>query len=137
MEFIKKNANTIIIVALVVAIIGLFLPFVKATAFGISVTGRYIEGDGVFVLILNAIAIVFIVLDMLKIIKKENLAFIISIIAVGISTLILIIDASSNLSSDYVSLAIGFWLILIGNIAALATIIIKKLSQKSTTNQNV
>lgn len=115
-------------------IIGVFLPFVTVTVslFGISQSQSisYIQGDGIFVLILAAISLLMIFADKLA----PKVAFFaklvnpkLTLIPTVISVLLLIIDVSnsSGAASTYsslasVSLGFGFWIMVIGVIALVA-----------------
>ena len=119
-------------------IIGVFLPFVTVTVslFGISQSQSisYIQGDGIFVLILAAISLLMIFADKLA----PKVAFFaklvnpkLTLIPTVISVLLLIIDVSnsSGAASTYsslasVSLGFGFWIMVIGVIALVAKYVV-------------
>lgn len=115
-------------------IIGVFLPFVSVSVslFGISqsTSVSYIQGDGIFVLILAIISLLMIFADKLS----EKVAFFgklvnpkLTLIPTAISIILLIIDVSnsSGAASIYsslasVSLGFGFWIMVIGLVALVA-----------------
>lgn len=53
-----SNINILGIIGSLITIISVCLPFASATFFGTSVTYRYIDGDGIFVIIIGIIAII-------------------------------------------------------------------------------
>lgn len=101
----KKPSILMLLGGNVLSIIGCFLPFVSV--FGFSVA--YIEGDGVFVLILCAIGIALTFF-------KPKFAFIPNILAL----LVTFIGISGAADFSLSILGIGAYLIIIANAVAIA-----------------
>ena len=122
MDFIKKNCMWITIAGCALVLIGCFLPFANVSVLGFSQAVKYIDGDGVIVLIAIIVSAVLVFL------KKEK----ISLISTGIATIVTLYDAinvshvTGSSSLGGVSLGIGFWIILIGLIIAIVLPLLPK-----------
>jgi len=106
MELLRKNRKAIALVGCLLIILGCFLPF--ASAMGISID--YATGDGKLVIIAIVVTAILIFL------KKEKITLIPSLIAVAI-----FVNTTINMIQiEEASLALGFYVILIGLIAIIA-----------------
>ena len=110
-NIIKKPSALMLLGANLLSIIGCFLPFISF----LGESFPFIEGDGVFVLILCIISIILTF-------KKAILAFIPNIIALVI-TFISIFNVA-EFSLDF--LAIGAYIIVIANIVAIVGSLLSK-----------
>ena len=124
-----KNSKILGICGNALLAIGVFLPMVSVSVFGISQSVSYISGDGIFVLILSIIALVMIFADKLEdkvpfFAKLKNPKL--TLVTTAISAILLIIDTlnvskvtggvAGSLAS--VNFGIGFWIMIIGVVAA-------------------
>ncbi len=126
-NFMEKLKSTKILGILGNALIGVgtLLPLYTVSVFGLSQSVSYIQGsDGIVVLILAIVALIMIFADKLE----DKVAFFgklknpkLTLIPVAISALLLIISVSQVSGSGYgafFSFGIGFWLLVIGLVAA-------------------
>ena len=122
MDFIKKNHMWIGIAACGAAILGCFLPFATVSAFGLSESVNFIDGDGKLVLIAAVISGVLLYLQNGKYQKF-------SWISSAIGLFITLYDASnvgkkmSGLVNTH--MGIGFTIIMLGFIVAIIIPFIK------------
>ena len=127
MEFIKKYGKWIGLGAILLTIIGCLLPFAQVTGVVQNDSISYVEGDGIFVLILMVISAILLLL-------KKNIA---SLVFTIISFIILIVDAV-NVSKYFVSFGslakigygVGFYFVLFGLIITLVMTILIFISNK-------
>ena len=104
----EKSLNFYLMIAAAVMAIGTLLPCYTVSAFGVSESLAYIEGDGILLIIAAAAVAV------LTYFKKEKFVC----IPAGISAILLII-ACVNLSNlGYGSFSIGMYIMWIGTLAA-------------------
>lgn len=110
----KKNIKLVILIANIVAVIGCFLPFASLFGYGVN----FIEGDGVFVVVLSIVAV-------LVALFKPKFAFIPN----AISLFVPIYDITQAPGmSDF--LDIGAYMIIAGTAVAIIasiTALVKKL----------
>ncbi len=122
MDFIKKNRMWIGIGACVAVVIGCFLPFASVSAFGISQSVNFIEGDGKIVLITAVISGVLLYLQNGKYQKY-------SWISSAIGLFITLYDAANGSKKIGglldLHMGIGFTIILLGFIVAIVVPFIK------------
>lgn len=122
MDFIKKNIFWIIMGGLILATLGLFLPFASVSFLGYKQSVSFISADGKLVLIcLIATAVLFYL-------KKEK----ISLIPIGIGAIITIYDsinvgkvlgeASKLVKATF---GVGFYLVIIGIVVSLIALLYK------------
>lgn len=125
-----KNSKILGIVGNALVAVGCFLPFISVSVFGISQSASYIQGDGVFVLILSIIALVMIFADKLV----EKVPFLekvrnpkLTLIPTAISAILVVIAIVNSTSAGglggglvNVSFGFGFWMIVIGLVASAA-----------------
>ena len=150
MDFVKRNVKLIGVAGCLLAIIGTFLPFasitVEAYGYSQSESVRFIEGDGVFVIILAVVAgfmlfgkaliglrISFIRFD--KIVKFWWGALVPLAVALGItfydaSEIDTVESSYMGLSAD-ISFGIGMYLIVLGLLVAIASVIFDKFVAKN------
>ena len=118
MDFLKKNGMYVALGAIVIALVGLFLPFWKISFLGISSSVNFFQaGQGKITLIALAAAGVLVFL------KKDKIALAPLVAALGL-TIYNMIDVSKA-SAGLGSLAIGAYLCLIGSAVALVVVGIK------------
>ncbi|MBR3003233.1 MAG: hypothetical protein IKF38_06770 [Clostridia bacterium] len=126
-----KDTKILGIVGNALLAVGTLLPMVSVSVFGISQSVSYISGDGIFVLILSIIALLMIFADKLS----AKVAFFdkltnpkLTLIPTALSALLLIIDTANvssklggvNTSLANISFGFGFWVMILGVIAAAA-----------------
>ena len=119
-----KNSKLLGIIGNAVLLVGTFLPMYTISFFGISSSVSYVQGDGIFVIILSIIALLMIFADKLA----EKVPFFskltnpkLTLIPTAISAILLVIAITSVAGSGYGSLfsfGIGFYLMIIGLVAA-------------------
>lgn len=119
-----RNSKILGIVGNAVLLVGTFLPMYTVSLFGISQSISYVQGDGIFVILLAVIALLMIFADKLA----DKVAFFgkltnpkLTLIPTAISAILLIIAVTSVSSTGYGSLfsfGIGFYLMIIGLVAA-------------------
>ena len=120
---VLKNSKILGIVGAILLIIGNFFSFATVKMFWVEESFSFIEGDGVFVLILGILALLIIFIDfILSKIPEGKLKFLfklrnqkIVLIPAIISAIILFVDGSE--AFEYGSAGLGFYLLLIGVIA--------------------
>lgn len=120
---VLKNSKILGIVGAILLIIGNFFSFATVKMFWVEESVSFIEGDGVFVLILGILALLIIFIDfILSKIPEGKLKFLfklrnqkIVLIPAIISAIILFVDGSE--AFEYGSAGLGFYLLLIGVIA--------------------
>lgn len=100
---IKKNYNIILLSAVILMVLGTLLPCYKVSMFGFSSKFKYIEGDGVFIL-MAAIAI-----GVMHLLKKDKFIY----IPIVISGLLLLALTVNALKFEGVSFEIGFFIMWI------------------------
>lgn len=111
----KDSINKVGIIATIVAIISVFLPWASVSFLGLAANASFIQGDGIITLIIAVIAL------LLFICKRDGFASILSIIS-----LIIVLYDITNIMSTYVaSLEIGAYLLLLSNIVMIAAPFIK------------
>lgn len=129
MEFLKKYGKFIGIGAMILTIIGLFLPIAKVSSSLLTLTVSFIQGDGIIVIILTIISIILFLCN--KIIPT----LILTIISLGI-TLYDSINVSRLFKSSNelvnVGFGIGFYMILIGLLITLVIVISTLISKKAS-----
>lgn len=151
MEFVKKNIKYIGLVGCVIVALATFLPFVTVTisflGYSSSESVTFIEGDGKFVIVLAIISGLMLfgkTMKNLRIfnIKLESLLKFWwgPIVPVAIGLFITIHDAIdvNSVTDSYgsygdISFGIGFYLILLGSIVAVASILYEKFVMKVDT----
>ena len=136
MEFLQKNSKYIGYGGCILMLLGNFLPFVTVTVsiFGISKSEsiKFIDGDGMFVIIAAIVTAVLLYL------KKEKF----SLISTGIALAVTLYDISNAesmvgnaLGLGDISYGIGFWVILIGVVLAAGSVVINYLKDKNQTTK--
>lgn len=132
MEFLQKNSKYIGYLGCILMLIGNFLPFVTVTVsiFGYSQSEsvKFIDGDGMFVLIAAVVTAVLLYF------KKDKL----SLISTGIALAVTLYDISNaesmvgnTLGLGNISYGIGFWAIIIGVILAMGCVLLNYLKDKN------
>ena len=106
MEFLKENRKYVGLGGCIIAIIGCFLPFVSA----LGISARYIDGDGMLLVIAMIISAVLIYLE-----KDKH-----SLISSGIGGIIFLYSAFKVVGTSGVNIGIGLIIILVGLIGAIA-----------------
>lgn len=121
-KFIKQNDFDGLI-ACAVIFISNFLPFASASAFGYSRSVSLMDDgkDGIIFLVLSIVTAVLIYM------KKDTVALIAGIITGGLG-IYEIMNTNSQLGAyaSYVTKEAGYYLLLIGSIALLISVIVKK-----------
>ena len=120
---VLKNTKILGIIGAILLIIGNFFTFASVKVLWVEQSVSFIEGNGVFVLILGILALLIIFIDfILSKIPEGKLKFLfklrnqkIVLIPAIISAIILFIDGSE--SFELGSAGLGFYLLLIGVIA--------------------
>lgn len=120
---VLKNTKILGIIGAILLIIGNFFTFASVKVLWVEQSVSFIEGDGVFVLILGILALLIVFIDfILSKIPEGKLKFLfklrnqkIVLIPAIISAIILFIDGSE--SFELGSAGLGFYLLLIGVIA--------------------
>ena len=120
---ILKNTKILGIIGAILLIIGNFFTFASVKVLWVEQSVSFIEGNGVFVLILGILALLIVFIDfILSKIPEGKLKFLfklrnqkIVLIPAIISAIILFIDGSE--SFELGSAGLGFYLLLIGVIA--------------------
>ena len=109
---IKKSKVFIDLSGCILAFIGLFLPFLRMSAYGYKYTYKYINGDGKIVAVALIVSMILILL--LK--KRRKFALIPLGIALAIPIYAVLqgIAKMRDFPEVYLSYEIGFWLIVIG-----------------------
>lgn len=148
MDFVKKNIKYVGVAGCLLAAIGTLLPFVKVSIslFGISSNEsvNFIDGDGVFVIILAILSGVMIFGKTLKNIRILNINFekLLQfwwgpIVPIGIGLAITAYNAINigdtvGTYGDYakISFGIGFYLIILGALVTIASILYEKFVMK-------
>ena len=151
MEFVKKTIKYIGLVGCIVVVLATFLPFVKVTVslFGYSSSQsvKFVDGDGVIVIVLAIIAGAMIFGKTMKNLKifNINLEKLLRfwwgpLVPIGLATLITVYDAINvnDVAGTYgsyatISFGIGFYLILLGLIVSIASILYEKFVMKVDT----
>lgn len=125
-KFIKQN-NVVGLIGCAVVLIANFLPFASVSAFGYSQSVSLMDDgkDGIIFLVLSIVTAVLIF------IKNDTLALIAGVITGGIG-IYEIIHTSSQLGvyASYVTKGAGYYLLLIGSIVLLASVVVKKIFLK-------
>lgn len=161
MDFVKKNIKYIGVAGCALVAIGNFLPFATVTAsmFGVSASEsvNFISGDGKFVFALAILAALLILGKQLS--SKINFFnrdlfdklfnyWWGAIVPLGIALAITIYDAANvnDVTGGYsyagvdVSFGIGFYIILVGMVAGIGSVLFEKFVMKNdvtTVNNNV
>ncbi len=148
MEFVKKNIKYIGLAGCIIVALANFLPFVTVSVslFGISQSSsiKFIDGDGVFVIVLAIIAGAMLFGKTLKNLRIGgiNLEKLLGfwwgpLVPLGIAAAITAYDAInvSDVAGSYgsyatISFGIGFYLILLGLIVAIASVLYEKFVMK-------
>ena len=120
---VLKNTKILGIIGAILLIIGNFFTFASVKVLWVEQSVSFIEGNGVFVLILGILALLIVFIDfILSKIPEGKLKFLfklrnqkIVLIPAIISAIILFIDGSE--SFELGSAGLGFYLLLIGVIA--------------------
>lgn len=118
----NSEINVIGIISSIVALIALFLPYIKATVLGISQSLSLMSsGDGIFFLIL------IIATEIMLFIKRTKLAFILSVIN-GIIFIVDSVITSNNIDKLYglASFSVGFYIYLLSSFVTIASPWIKR-----------
>jgi len=129
MDKVKKYCNYIGIVGCLLLLIGNFFTFVTVKALGMSETVKFVDGDGVFVIIAAIVAAVFIYMKK----GKWNYAPALISAAVAIYDVMDAKDVAGSVSSlvkvnvDY---GLGFFMIMLGAIAVAAYAFLYKIDDK-------
>lgn len=134
MDFLKKNSKYIGIAGCVLMLLGCFLPFAKVTVslFGYSQSQsvKFIDGDGVFVLIAAIVAGVLIYLN------KHKLSLIPTAIGAAV-TIYDMINVKSvvgdTMGLGKVGFGFGAWIIIIGAVVAAACAVFELKKAKEVT----
>lgn len=112
MDFSKGSNNTgklMVLIGSVVAIVGCFLPFASISILGFSESISFIEGDGVFVLVLSIVSIILAFF-------KTKLCW----IANGLALLVTLYDCFNIATEMSISLlSFGAYAIIIASIVAI------------------
>ncbi|MBR3116808.1 MAG: hypothetical protein IKF36_02920 [Bacilli bacterium] len=129
MDFIKKYGKYIGIGAMILTIIGVFLPIATVSSSYLTLSVNYIDGDGIIILIAMIISIVLFLLN--KIIPP----LILTIISLGI-TLYDSINASRLFNTPKplvdVGFGIGFYITLTGLLISLVIVIMALIDKKTS-----
>jgi len=126
---VKKYCNYIGVVGCLLLLIGNFFTFVTVKALGMSESVKFVDGDGVFVIIAAVVAFIFIYMKK----GKWNYAPAIISAAVAIYDVMDAKDAVGSVGSlikvnvDY---GIGFFMIMLGAIAVAAYAFLYKNDDK-------
>lgn len=129
MDKVKKYCNYIGMVGCLLLLIGNFFTFVTVKAMGMSESVKFVDGDGVFVIVAAIVAAVFIYLKK----GKWNYAPALISAAVAIYDVMDAKDVAGSVSSlvkvniDY---GIGFFMIMLGAIAIAAYAFLYKADDK-------
>lgn len=109
--------NIIIAAASVVGLVGVFLPWVSASAFGISITANGTDGSDGWIIL--ALFVVPIVLALINLKKEMAIGYKIGITAVSaLIAIIAIVKIIDIMGAGIVSAGIGLFVILIGSVAS-------------------
>lgn len=121
-KFIGQN-NVVGLLACALILIANFLPFASVSLYGYSQSVSLMDSgkDGIIFLVAAIVTIVFIIL------KNDMLALIAGVITGGLG-IYEILDTNSQLGSyaAYVDKGAGYYLLLIGAVLLLASVIVKK-----------
>ena len=117
---VLKNTKILGIVGAILLIVGNFFTFATTKILWIETSVKFIEGDGVFVLILGILALLIVFVDfILSKIPEGKLKFLFKLrnqkfvlVPAIISAIILFIDGRN--AFDVGSAGLGFYLLLIG-----------------------
>ena len=132
---LNSNMKKIALIALIVANVGLFLPFVTANVWFVSVSKNFIDGDGVIVLVLSIIAAILLF-------TKKNIFPLLLNIASLVVTIIDMVNANDIISgSEYgnyikVEYGMGCWLLLIGLIVSIICLLFDKKNNEIVNTVN-
>ena len=141
-NFMNKLKTTKIlgIVGYAIVIVSLFLPLITVSVFGMSQSVTYIEGDGIFVLILAVIGLVMIFADKLaekvpffsKLVNPKLTSIPTAIIA---ALLLFLTFNSSKLGAlgSVAKFSIGFYLLWVGTIVSAVYPFLYKGNDTTTT----
>lgn len=100
------------------AAIGSLLPWVKASAFGITVTASGWEKDGKVTIVLAVLALVFFVVG---ISARARWPFIVGLVISLIVSAVIIIDILDVASASMASVGIGMFLVAAGGIVGIVS----------------
>lgn len=131
-----KTTKILGIVGAILLIVGNFFPFVTVKLFGMKESVSFMEGDGIFTLILGIIALAMVLIDfILAKIPEGKFKFLFKLrnqklllIPAIISAIIVIIDITNTLDESYglAHIGFGFWVLVIGIVALAAHAFIYK-----------
>jgi len=121
MDTLKKT-KILGIVGSLLLILGNFFPFVTMKVWGIKVSAKFIDGDGIFILILGILALAIIFIDfIIAKIPEGKMAFLsklrnpmFTLIPAIASAVILLMNLDSL---DDGKAGLGFYMLLLGTIA--------------------
>ena len=117
----KKLFQIVVAIAAVIQVIACFLPFATVSVLGFSQSITWVDGDGIFAIILAVLAAVMVFLN-------RNVTYIIAMVAAAINAILIIYDGfigyASQMSElgDYrgmVTRGAGIYIFIIGAIAML------------------
>ena len=115
----KKTISIKSIIAAVAGLIGMiatFLPWLSASAFGISVSAKGSDGDGWISFVCFAVVLSIAIVEMFK---KAKWTKIVITVAAAIATIVVAIDMINGLNNG-LTVNIGIYLGLVAGIAGIA-----------------
>ena len=116
--------SLITLISAVVIVVSVFLPFASASAFGISISASLIDGgDGWILLVLAVIT------GVLAYLKKHVPALVLAVISLALVLFEMV--HSSSVISEYGSLGVGAWLLLLASVAMLVGTVLTFLNEKN------
>jgi len=129
MDKVKKYCNYIGILGCLLLLIGNLFAFVTVNALGMSKSVKFVDGDGIFVIVASIVATVFIYLKK----GKWNYAPALISAAVAIYDVMDAKDVAGSVGSIVkvnVDYGIGFFLIMLGAIAVATYVFLYKVDDK-------
>ncbi len=138
-EIVKKFGNYIGLGGFALALISVFLPFVRASVFGFSVSAAFTE-DGAwgwicFILALIGVALFAILAfkkDLFDKVKNNVVELLVNYLPLGLAGLIFLITLIEGIQAktSYTHLSVGFFFIIIGTLVAGAVVVFKVFVMK-------
>lgn len=138
-EIVKKFGGYIGLGGFALTLISVFLPFVRASVLGFSVSAPLTD-DGAWGWIVFLLALVGAAIFAIETFKKDlfdkaknNIVeLLVNYLPLGLAAIIFLINLIEGLQAktSYTHLSIGFWFIMIGVLAAGAVVVIKRFIMK-------
>ncbi len=138
-EIVKKYGNYIGLGGFALALISVFLPFVRASVLGFSVSAAFTE-DGAWGWICFLLALVGAAIFAIEAFKKDLfdkaknnvVELLVNYLPLGLAGLIFLITLIEGLQAktSYTHLSVGFFFIIIGVLVAGAVVVIKRFIMK-------